>query len=194
MSSPLALPTFSAEEYLSLERAWDLRHEYLDGFVYAMAGESPQHSIICFNLNGIMHAQLKGTPCRGYSPNMKVCTNPSGLYAYPDLAVVCGEPTYHDQHGDVLTNPTVIFEVLSPSTEAYDRGEKSLRYRTQIESLQDYVLVAQDRPRVERFSRQPDGTWAQTTVEGLAGVLSLPALDCQLALADLYNRIEFDEK
>ena|ERR1041384_63468 len=194
MSSPLSLPTFSPKEYLSLERASELRHEFLDGFVYAMAGESPRHSIICFNLNGIMHAQLKDKPCRGYSPNMKVCTNPSGLYAYPDLAVVCGEPVYHDQHGDVLINPTVIFEVLSPSTEAYDRGEKSLRYRTQIESLQDYVLVAQDRPRVERFSRQPDGTWAQTTVEGLAGVLSLPVLDCQLALADLYGRIEFDEK
>jgi Uma2 family endonuclease len=130
MALPQTLPIFTPEEYLSLERCSKLRHEYLDGFVYAMAGESPEHSTICFNLSGVIHAQLMDSPCRGFSPNMKVRNDPGGLYSYPDLAVVCGEPVYHDDRRDVLINPTVIFKVLSPSTEAYDRGEKSLRYRT----------------------------------------------------------------
>ncbi len=108
--------------------------------------------------------------------------------------VVCGEPVYHDKHGDVLLNPTVVFEVLSPSTEAYDRGEKSLRYRNEIESLRDFVLVAQDRPRVEHFSRQPDGTWSRAEVCGLDGVLSLPSIDCRIRLADVYDRIAFTDQ
>lgn len=191
MSLPRALPTFTPEDYLSLERLSEIRHEYLDGFVYAMAGESPTHSIICFNLAGSLHGQLKGTPCRGYSPNMKVRTKDESLYSYPDLAVICGEPVYHDKHGDVLLNPTVVFEVLSPSTQAYDRGEKSLRYRTEIESLRDFVLVAQDRPRFEHFSRQPDGTWSRAEIDGLSGVLALASIDCRVRLADVYDRIAF---
>lgn len=194
MSLPYAMPVFTPDDYLSLERASELRHEYLDGFVYAMAGESPAHSTICFNLAVAIGLQLKGTPCRGFSPNMKVRTDPGGLYAYPDLAVVCGEPTFHDERSDVLTNPTAIFEVLSPSTEAYERGEKSLRYRTQIASLQDYLLIAQDRPHVEHLTRQADGTWARIEITGLAGVLSLPSLACHVALADLYSRINFIEQ
>src|SRR5712692_5958073 len=154
--------SFTAEEYLALERPSEIRHEYLDGTVYAMAGESPEHSLICFNLGGIMHAQLKGKPCRGFSPNMKVRTDRSGLFAYPDLMVVCGQPLYHDGHRDVLVNPTVIFEVLSRSTAGYDRGEKSLRYRTHIVSLKDFVLLSQDKPHVEYYARQQDGTWALT--------------------------------
>ncbi|HEX6624362.1 MAG TPA: Uma2 family endonuclease [Pyrinomonadaceae bacterium] len=193
MSLPRALPTFTPEEYLSLERVSEIRHEYLDGFVYAMAGESPTHSIICFNLAGSLHFMLKGTPCRGYSPNMKVRTKAESLYSYPDLVVVCGEPVYHDKHGDVLVNPTVVFEVLSPSTEAYDRGEKSLRYRTEIESLRDFVLVAQDRPRAEHFSRRPDGAWSRNEVSGLDGVLPLASIDCRIRLADVYDRIAYAE-
>lgn len=191
MSLPRALPTFTPEEYLSLERLSEIRHEFLDGFVYAMSGESLNHSTICFNLYGILHSQLRGTPCRGLSPNMKIRTKDESLYSYPDLAVVCGEPVFHDKHGDVLVNPTVVFEVLSRSTEAYDRGEKSLRYRTEIESLRDFVLVAQDRPRVEHFSRQADGTWSRTEVAGLDGVLPLASIDCRIKLADLYDRIAF---
>lgn len=194
MSLPRALPTFTPEEYLSLERLSEIRHEYLDGFVYAMSGESLNHSTICFNLYGILHSQLRGTPCRGLSPNMKIRTKDESLYSYPDLAVVCGEPVFHDKHGDVLVNPTVVFEVLSPSTEAYDRGEKSSRYRTEIESLSDFVLVAQDGPRVEHFSRRPDGSWASEEVGGLDGVLSLPSINCRVRLADVYDRISFAEQ
>jgi Uma2 family endonuclease len=178
MAFPHALPVFTPKEYLSLERFSEIRHEYLDGFVFAMAGESPNHSTICFNLAVVIGSQLKDSPCRGFSPNMKVCAGEKGLYAYPDLAVVCGEPVFHDEHRDVLVNPTVIFEVLSPSTEAYDRGEKFLRYSTQIETLQDYVLVSQDRPRIEHFSCQPDGSWLRAEVGGADGVLSLPSIIC----------------
>src|SRR6266480_8138424 len=137
------LPTISAEQYLEIERFSETRHEFLDGVVYAMAGESPDHSTICFNLASIIGSQIRDKPCRGFSPNMKVRTGIGGLYAYPDLMIVCGKAMFHDEHGDVLLNPTVIFEVLSPSTEKYDRGEKFRRYQ-QIESLQDYVMVSQD--------------------------------------------------
>jgi Uma2 family endonuclease len=191
MALPHTLPFFTPEEYLSLERNSEIRHEYLDGSVYAMAGESPEHSTICFNLAGSLHFQLRETPCRGFSPNMKVRANKSGLYAYPDLMIVCGEPSFHDERRDVITNPVVIFEVLSPSTEAYDRGEKSLRYRTEIETLQDYVLVAQDRPGMEHFSRQPDGSWLSSEVNGLAETLSLSSIDCRIALSEVYSRIDF---
>lgn len=191
MVLPHTLPVFTPEEYLDLERFSEIRHEYLDGFVYAMAGESPAHGTICFNLAVAVGTQLKDSPCRGFSPNMKVRAGKRGLYAYPDLMIVWGEPILHDEQGDVITNPTVIFEVLSPSTEKYDRGEKFLRYRTEIETLQDYVLIAQDKPLIEHFSRQPDGTWAHVEVNGLTSVLPLPSIDCQIALADVYSRITF---
>lgn len=191
MSSSSALPVFTPAAYLSLERFSEIRHEYLDGFVYAMAGESPEHSTICFNLAGSLHGQLNGTPCRGFSPNMKVRAGKKGLYAYPDLMVVCGEPAFHDKQRDVITNPTVIFEVLSRSTEAYDRGEKFLRYRTEIETLRDYILVSQDQPRIEHFSRQPDGTWSRAEVNGLSEILSLTSIDCRIGLEDVYSRISF---
>ena len=189
MSLPQALPVFTSEEYLSLERMSEIRHEYLDGFVYAMAGESPEHSTICFNLAGILHAQLRDKPCRGFSPNMKVRTDESGLYAYPDLAVVCGEPLFHDERRDVLVNPTVIFEVLSPSTEAYDRGEKFLRYRTHLATLKDYVLVTQSKAFIEHFSRQPDGAWLYTVTNGLSESLALASIDCRLPLAEVYRLV-----
>ncbi len=191
MSLPHALPFFTSEEYLALERASEIRHECLDGSVYAMAGESPEHSTICFNLAGILHAQLRDTPCRGFSPNMKIRTNDSGLYAYPDLTVVCGEPRFHDERRDVVINPTVIFEVLSPSTEAFDRGEKFLRYRTQIATLTDYLLVSQTKPLIEHFSRQPDGAWLYTAVSGLSETLSLASIDCRLPLEEVYSRLTF---
>jgi len=190
MSLPHAMPFFTPSEYLTLERQSEIRHEYLDGFVYAMAGESPAHSIICFNLAVVTGPQLKGTPCRGFSPNMKVRAGEAGLYAYPDLAVACGEPDFEDKHGDVLLNPTVIFEVLSRSTEAYDRGEKFERYK-KIETLSDYVLVSQDQPRLEHFSRQPDGTWSRSEVSGASSALLLDSINCRIPLADVYDRIAF---
>ena len=191
MSSQRALAVFTPEEYLALERPSEIRHEYLDGTVYAMAGESIAHSAICFNLAVTVGLQLRGRDCRGFSPNMKVRAGEAGLYAYPDLAVACGEAFFHDRHGDVLLNPTVVFEVLSRSTQVYDRGEKFERYKT-IESLRDYVLVSQDRPRLEYFSRRPDGIWSHAEFEGLDAVLTLDSINCRVALADIYDRISFD--
>ena len=194
MSLPRTLPVLSVGEYLAIERQSEIRHEFLDGHVYAMAGESIAHSTICFNLAVTIGAQLKGRSCRGFSPNMKVRAGERGLYAYPDLMVACGEPAFQDERGDVLLNPTVIFEVLSRSTEAYDRGEKFERYRDHVETLRDYVLVSQDRPRVEHRRREPDGTWTSTELDGLAEVLSLPSVDCRVPPADVYSRIAFAEE
>jgi Uma2 family endonuclease len=190
MSLPRTLSVFTAEQYLDLERHTEIRHEFLDGTVYAMSGGSGAHSHICFNLAGITHRQLSGTPCTGFSSDMKVRAGDASLYAYPDLTVVCGEPLLHDDHGDVLLNPVVIFEVLSRSTEAYDRGEKFERYKT-IETLADYVLVSQDHARLEHFSRQPDGSWSLTEVSGLDSSLDLASINCRLPLAEVYDRVEF---
>ena len=184
------LPTISAEQYLEIERFSETRHEFLDGVVYAMAGESPDHSTICYNLSGITHAQLSSKPCRGFSPNMKVRAGIGGLYAYPDLMIVFGEAQFHDEQGDVLLNPTVIFEVLSPSTEKYDRGEKFRRYRTQIETLQDYVLVSQDQMRVEHHHRERDGTWNQTEISVADGILMLDSIECTVFLTEIYRNTE----
>jgi len=184
------LPTISPEQYLEIERFSETRHEFLDGVVYAMAGESPDHSTIYYNLSGITHAQLSSKPCRGFSPNMKVRAGIGGLYAYPDLMIVGGEAKFHDEHGDVLLNPTVIFEVLSPSTEKYDRGEKSRRYRTEIESLQDYVLVSQDQFRVEHHHREADGAWSQTEAIGRDGAVALKSIDCMIPLTEVYRNTD----
>jgi Uma2 family endonuclease len=190
MSPPRTLAVFTAEQYLDFERHTETRHEFLDGTVYAMSGASRAHSHICYNLAGITGFQLKGTNFQGFLTNMKTCAGDASLYAYPDLAIACGKTFFHDDHGDVLLNPVVIFEVLSRSTEAYDRGEKFERYKT-IETLTDYVLVSQDRARLEHFSRQHDGTWSLAGVSGLDASLDLASINCRLPLAEVYDRIEF---
>lgn len=195
MTKNLALvhahPVFSEKDYLEFERFASERHEFLDGRVYAMAGESPDHSTICFNLNTIIGLQLRRRNCRGYSPNMKLATNESGLFSYPDLIIVCGKPLFFDDKTDVLTNPTVIFEVLSPSTENYDRDEKFLRYTNYIETLQDYVLISQDRPLIEHYLRQDNSAWSKSEIEGLDAILELDSVSCEIVLAELYDLIEF---
>jgi len=193
MALAKAHPIFSVENYLDFERVQAERHEFLDGNVYAMAGESPSHSTICFNLYGITHNQLRGKQCRGFSPNMKVATNEKGLYSYPDLAIVCGKPIFHDEKGDVLMNPTVIFEVLSPSTENYDRGEKFLRYTNFIETLEDYILISQNKPSVEHYVKQKNGGWEKNEIEGLDAVLRLDSIECEISLANLYDLLVFPE-
>lgn len=193
-------PLYTVEEYLALERASEERHEYLDGQIYAMAGESPAHGTICMNLSRIISTQLLGTPCQAWSKDTKVRSGPAprsrydakGLYSYPDLVVVCGEPQFHDEHRDVLLNPQVIIELLSPATEAYDRGQKFLRYRTWLPSLTDYVVVAQSEPLIEHFTRQGDGLWViATTVNELTGSVEVASINCVLQLSEVYDRIVF---
>ncbi|MCA1555062.1 MAG: Uma2 family endonuclease [Acidobacteria bacterium] len=191
--------SYTVEEYLALERASEERHEYLDGQIYAMAGESEQHGDICVNLVGELRAQLRGGPCRVWTKDTKVRSGPTpkpyqtrkGLFSYPDAVVVCGGRQYHDEHRDVLLNPTVIIEVLSPSTEAYDRGEKFRRYRTYLGSLTDYVLVSQSLPLIEHYRRQPNDEWIMASAGDLNGSLHLASINCTLRLAEVYDRISF---
>lgn len=189
----------TVEQYLDLERSSEQRHEYLDGQIYAMAGESQEHGTICTNLGGQLYNQLRGKPCQVFSKDMKVRSGPTptlrhaakGLYSYPDLVVVCGELEFHDGYRDVLLNPAIIIEVLSTTTEAFDRGEKWARYQTWLPSLSDYVLVSQAAPMIEHFQRQPDDRWLYASVKGLAANLYLSSIDCPLMLADVYDRITF---
>lgn len=189
------------EEYLDFERQAEERHEYLDGEIRTMAGESVEHSAICFNLATIVGAQLRGKKCRGFSPNMKVRSGhpikqsrtPKGLFSYPDMMIVCGEPKFHDEHADLIIYPSVIFEVLSASTESFDRGGKFWRYRSQIETLTDYVLISQTMPLVEPFHRQANDEWILTSINGASSVFSLTSIKCDLPLSEIYENVIFPE-
>ncbi len=200
MGIPQPEVTYTGDEYLSFERQSEERHEYLDGHIlYAMGGESLEHSLICTNLITEFRNQLKGKPCSTLSPNMKVRSGPyqktgstnKGMFSYADVMVVCGQPAFHDEQRDVLLNPSVIIEVLSPTTEAFDRGEKFLRYRTHIDTLTDYVLVSQSHPLIEHFQRRTGGQWLYSSVSDLEASLPLASIDCQLRLAEVYERVTF---
>jgi Uma2 family endonuclease len=191
MSLPRRELLYTPEEYLEMERASETRHEYIDGYIYEMAGESLSHSRLCISIAAEVRNALRGTPCEALSPNMKVRTGDARTFSYPDLSVVCGEPLFHDKHKDVLLNAVAIFEVLSPSTEKHDRGEKFMRYRNFIESLTDYVLITQHAPIVEHFARQQNGGWLMQTYTGLDATFVLPNINCEIALRDLYERVVF---
>jgi Uma2 family endonuclease len=192
---------YSTAEYLEFERNSTERHGFIDGEIFAMAGESPKHSIVKTNLIGEMVYQLKGKICQAFSPNMKVQSGhyikqkktSKGLFSYLDLTVVCGEPKFLDENSDVLINPKVIFEILSPATEAFDRGEKFSRYRAWNLTLTDYVLIWQDVPAVEHFQRQDNNHWLLTIVEGLESILEIASIECSIKLVDLYDRIDFEQ-
>lgn len=177
------------EEYLTIERQSAIRSEYLHGEMFAMSGSSREHNLIVTNLSREISTQLRGRPCETYTNDQRVHIPSTSVYTYPDLVVACGEPRFQDQQFDTLLNPVVIIEVLSPNTEAYDRGEKFEGYRT-IDSLKEYVLVAQDKPRVEHYLRQDGNRWLLTAVSGLDARVSLPSIQCELALAEIYERIE----
>lgn len=181
------------EEYLEFERKSDVRHDFLDGKIYAMAGESLSHSRICVNLSGEVRSKLKGKSCEALSPNMKVRTSTASLFAYPDLTIVCGEPLFHDTKKDVLTNPKVIFEVLSPSTAEYDRAKKFQRFRLGNETFTDYVLISQDYAFVEHFTKRSDGNWIYKSYGNMDDILIIETIDCELSLREIYDRVELKE-
>jgi Uma2 family endonuclease len=196
MSTLPAPYLFTTDEYLAFERTSDERHEYLDGVIYAMAGESETHGTLCTNLTGLLFAQLRGTPCRVFSKDMKVRSGPDrpgtreGLWSYPDLVVLCGEGRYHDTERDVLLNPQVLIEVLSPSTEHFDRTRKWQRYQEWLPDLQDYALVEQARPLVEHYGRLGQAaTWQYRRLVGLDATLELASIGCSMTLRDLYERV-----
>jgi Uma2 family endonuclease len=175
------------EEYLAFERQSETRNEYLDGEIFAMAGASRIHNLIAGNIFATIHNQLREHPCEPYTEAMRVRT-PSDLFTYPDVVVACGEPEFDDSALDTLLNPTLIVEVPSSSTEAYDRGIKSERYRS-ILSLSEYALVAQDRIHVEHYVRQPGGRWLLEELSDLGRILELPSIGCRLALGEIYARV-----
>lgn len=191
MATAAVTPRLTPEEYLALERKADVRSEYDNGYMYAMSGASRKHKLAAGNLFREISTQLKGRPCEAYTGDMRVQVDVTGLFSYPDVTVVCGERRFLDREVDTLLNPTVIVEVLSPSTEAYDRGAKFAHYR-RLTSLREYVLVAQDTVLVERYSRQGED-WLLTELSRLDDVLRLESIGCHVPLREIYDRVLGEE-
>lgn len=177
----------SIAEYLALERASETKHEYLDGEMFAMTGASRNHNLVSGNAFASFHSQLKGRRCEAYHGDMRVRTG-DNLFTYPDVVVVCGPPQFDDTELDTLLNPTLLIEVLSKSTESYDRGAKLIHYRT-TPSLTEILLIAQDRAHIERWERQADSQWLVEDIDDIGRTLDLPSIGCTLALSDVYDRV-----
>jgi len=189
MPSTAMQPRYTPREYLVLERKADYRSEYVNGQIIAMAGASRAHNLITSNFCREVSQQLRGRPCETYINDMRIKVSHTGLYTYPDIVVVCGNICFENMDNDTLLNPTVIVEVLSDSTEAYDRGEKFAHYR-RLESLQEYILVAQYHVRIEHYIRR--GTeWILSEASTLDKTVNLIAIDCNVALRDVYDKVQF---
>jgi Uma2 family endonuclease len=176
------------EEYLAFERKAEYKSEYIDGEIVAMTGASRQHNLIAANISDEIGRQLKRRRCERYVSDMRVRVPSTRFYTYPDVVVVCGEPEFEDDYLDTLLNPTLIVEVLSESTERYDRGRKFGFYRT-IESLAEYLLVAQDECRVEQYLKQKDGRWLLSDYRSIGDVVELSSIQCSLALKEVYDKV-----
>lgn len=179
------------EEYLEIERAALDKHEYYKGQMFLMPGGTLWHSVISGNLLAALHTLLRKKPCIVTNGDMRMRVSEDGLYAYPDISVVCGTPKFADRRTDTLLNPSLIVEVLSPSTEAADRGFKFAQYRT-LETLQEYALVSQDEPRVEIFRRQPDGRWMLSEFTGLEAAARFESIEASVPLAEVYSKVRFE--
>ncbi len=178
------------EQYLEIERKAEYKSEYFNGEMFAMAGAREAHNLVVIHIARELDQQLRSRPCRAYPSDMRVRVSPGGLYTYPDVIALCGEPRFLDDQRDTLLNPGLIVEVLSHSTEAYDRGRKFESYKS-IESLREYLLVASDRIHADLYNRQPDGRWLLTSADKLEDSLTLESVGAQLTLADLYEKVEF---
>jgi Uma2 family endonuclease len=186
---------YTLAEYLEFEESTPLKHEFHDGEILAMSGGSPEHALITANALRVIGNALAGKPCRVYSADLKVAIGAAPDVQYPDGSVVCGPLEFHpaDSNRRLVTNPKLIVEVLSPSTEAYDRGEKFRRYRS-LPSLQEYVLISQTAPIVETFLRQPDGRFViAATYSGLEARAELSSLQIEIALSEIFSDVEFPE-
>jgi Uma2 family endonuclease len=182
-------PFITEEMYLEQERRSIAKHEYYNGAIYAMAGASEQHNLIALNIAAALHALLRGRTCRTYPSDMRVKVMRTGLNTYPDFSIVCGQSQFTDTtRRDTLINPTVIIEILSPSTERYDRGMKFQHYRT-INSLQEYILVSQDKLQIERFVRQENNEWVFSEAIGIEATLPISSIQGMLALRDVYEQV-----
>ena len=182
---------YTLDEYFALEKQGDKRYEYWDGEIFCMSGGSTQHSIISTNMTVEIGIQLKGKKCRVFNSDQSVYTPALPPYRYPDVSVVCGKPNSINLLGiDAVTNPTVVFEVLSEWTEEADRSVKKVAYQA-LESLQEYLLVSQEEPHVTQFIRQGDN-WLRKDFGDLTAIVDLPSIGCQLALSDVYEGVEFN--
>ena len=183
---------FTPEEYLARERKALDKSEYRDGQIYAMPGASHEHNVITGNTFAELHIQLRDRTCIVYPSDMRVKVSSTGRYTYPDVVVVCDEPRFDDSHFDTLLNPTVLIEVLSPSTAAYDRGEKFASYQ-KLDSLCEYVLISQDSVCVEHYLRQ-EQDWNLTEFRSLDDVFSLVSIGCELSLQAIYAKVQFSQE
>ncbi|HMB93284.1 MAG TPA: Uma2 family endonuclease [Rhodothermales bacterium] len=184
-------PYITPEDYLATEREATFKSEYFAGEIFAMQRVGERHILLTGNVASEIHTQLKDRPAKVYASAMRVRVSPTGLYTYPDVVAVCEDAQFDDEHLDTLLNPTVLFEVLSPSTEGYDRGKKFEHYR-KVASLQEYVVIAQDRHYVEHYTRQPDYQWLLAETENTQDHITLPSIDCTLAMADIYDKVDLD--
>lgn len=185
-------PYITEEEYLALERASTTKHEYYNGRIYAMTGAKEPHNLINGNTLASLHNQLRRKQCRVYSSDMRVKVIKTGLNTYPDIVIICGQPQFTDATRDTVTNPIVIIEILSDSTERYDRGMKFQNYRA-IDTLRDYLLIAQDHHHIEHFSRQDSGLWVLQEAISDTDIINISSIECILSLQDVYEKVEFEQ-
>jgi Uma2 family endonuclease len=185
-------PFITPAEYLAIERSAETKSEYFDGQMFAMAGASRKHSLIVSDIDRVLGNQLLERPCETYPTDMRVKVTATGLYTYPDFVVVCGEPQFEDKVVDTLLNPTLLVEVLSKTTENYDRGVKFEHYR-RLASLREFLAIAQDRMHVEHHVRQDDGSWLLREYFDVGDVLELRSIECRLTLADVYRRVKLPQ-
>jgi Uma2 family endonuclease len=189
MSAQPQITYITPEEYLALEREAEYKSEYFDGEIFAMSGATTEHNQIAINIVGELYAKFKNRPCLVYANDMRVKVNPTGLYTYPDIVAICDKPRFDEEQKETLLNPTVIIEVLSNSTASYDRGDKFKHYRT-LDSLVEYLLIAQDECYVEHYVRQTNNQWLLSETNDLRETIELPSINCHLALSDVYDKVE----
>ena len=183
----LPINILSEERYLQLDRQAETRSEFHDGEMFAMAGGSPNHSLLANRVGSLLDRQVPGG-CRTFNSDLRIKVAAAGVYTYADCTVICGDLEYADDQRDVVLNPGLIAEVLSPSTEGYDRGKKFEAYRT-LTSLREYLLISQERPHVEHYSKQDDGSWLLREASGLEGVVQIGRMKVRIELAELYSNV-----
>lgn len=187
--SSAPLRRLSPAEYLAFERRAETKNEYVGGEIFAMAGASGSHNLIVANVVTELNVQMRGRPCFVYPSDLKVAVSQDGPFYYPDVVALCDEPRFLDDEDDTLLNPAAVIEVLSPSTEAFDRGLKFAHYRT-MASVQEVLFIAQDTVRVEHFVRRPDGQWLFSDRASLEAIFELTSIGCRLALDHVYDKVE----
>jgi Uma2 family endonuclease len=190
MPVPESPRRLTENEYLAIERAAEFKSEFFEGEMFAMAGGTPQHSLIATNLAREFGNRLRAGNCVPYNADLRIKIETSGLYTYPDLSVICGPLEFAEGTNDTVVNPSVLVEVLSDSTEAYDRGKKFGHYR-QIPTLREYLLVSQKEPRIEQFIRREDGRWLLNEAAGMGASIEIPSLQISLSLNEVFDKVSF---